>query len=152
MTQTAKSLKRLRPAILALAVAASALCWNFSVYVRSRAPFDRGEKFAHYRTLDTLREYVLIAQDKRRIERFARQEDGQWLLSVTDGPEGLVVLASIGCELSLSNVCDKVDFGQAQKRISRIAPNPLTLAVPADIIQPVATLESVGNWNKNQKR
>ncbi len=113
MTRRAKSLKRLWPAILALAVPASVLCWNFSVYVRSRVPFDRGEKFAHYRTRDTLREYVLIAQDKRRIERFARQEDGQWLRLVTDGPEGVIVLASIGCGLSLSDVYDKVGFGPA---------------------------------------
>jgi Uma2 family endonuclease len=70
--------------------------------------YDRGEKFAHYRTLDNLREYVLISQDKRRIERFVRQADGQWLLSITE--DGSVDLAAIGCTLSIDDVYDKVEF------------------------------------------
>lgn len=41
--------------------------------------YDRGRKFQHYRTIDSLREYVLIAQDQPRIERYLRQDDGTWL-------------------------------------------------------------------------
>ncbi len=39
----------------------------------STEAYDRGEKFAHYRRLESLQEYVLIAQDKIRVEHFRRQ-------------------------------------------------------------------------------
>jgi len=70
--------------------------------------YDRGKKFAHYRTLDSLREYVLIAQDEARVELFARQDDGHWLLSEAAGLDGTILLASIGCELRLADVYDRV--------------------------------------------
>lgn len=41
---------------------------------------DRGEKFAHYRHLASLEEYVLVSQDERRIEVFRRGPEG-WTLS-----------------------------------------------------------------------
>jgi Uma2 family endonuclease len=40
---------------------------------------DRGEKFRHYRTIPTLREYILVAQDKIEVEHHARQVDGSWV-------------------------------------------------------------------------
>jgi len=46
----------------------------------STEAYDRGEKFAHYRRLESLQEYLLIAQDKVRIEHYVRQ-GAQWLLS-----------------------------------------------------------------------
>lgn len=73
--------------------------------------YDRGDKFAHYRRLDSLREYLLIAQDRQRVERYARQADGQqWLLTEFSDPEAVVPLPSIGCELALADVYDKVDL------------------------------------------
>src|SRR5436190_16681809 len=41
----------------------------------STESYDRGKKFAHYRTIDSLREYVLVSQTECRIERFLRQDD-----------------------------------------------------------------------------
>ena len=40
---------------------------------------DRGEKFRHYRTIPTLRDYILVAQDKVEVEHHARQADGSWV-------------------------------------------------------------------------
>jgi Uma2 family endonuclease len=48
----------------------------------STEAYDRGEKFAHYQRLESLREYVLVAQDKMRVEQFTRQGDREWLLRV----------------------------------------------------------------------
>jgi Uma2 family endonuclease len=73
--------------------------------------YDRGAKFEHYRTLDSLREYVLIAQDKPRVDHFARQGDGQWLLTPHSGLEGRLPLPAIQCELALAEIYDKVAFG-----------------------------------------
>jgi Uma2 family endonuclease len=76
----------------------------------STEAYDRGEKFAHYRTLDTLKEYVLVSQDKPRVEKFSRQADGTWVLSVADGMEAVMSLSSIGCELRLNEVYDRIEF------------------------------------------
>jgi Uma2 family endonuclease len=45
----------------------------------STESYDRGRKFAHYRNIDSLREYVLVSQNECRVERFSRQDDGNWL-------------------------------------------------------------------------
>jgi Uma2 family endonuclease len=77
----------------------------------STEAYDRGEKFAQYRRLDSLQEYVLIAQDRRRIERFVRQgESEDWLLTEVSDPTERIALASIGCELALAEVYDKVSL------------------------------------------
>jgi Uma2 family endonuclease len=44
----------------------------------STEEYDRGEKREHYQHIETLREYVLIAQDRRRVEVFVRSSDGSW--------------------------------------------------------------------------
>jgi Uma2 family endonuclease len=71
---------------------------------------DRGRKFQDYRALDSLREYVLIAQDSPRIEHFLRQDNGTWLLSDASGLEASIELPSIGCTLALADVYRKVTF------------------------------------------
>jgi Uma2 family endonuclease len=72
--------------------------------------YDRGKKFQNYRTLPSLEEYLLVSQDTPRIERYLRQNDGQWLFSDTTGLEASLELPSIGCTLSLSDVYNKVTF------------------------------------------
>jgi len=42
--------------------------------------YDRGEKFLHYRGIDSLQEYVLVAQDRVQVDRFLRTADF-WTLS-----------------------------------------------------------------------
>jgi len=84
----------------------------FEVLSPATEAYDRGERFARYRQLPSLKEYVLVAQDRPRIERFAR--DGEdWILTAFDGPAAAVELASTGCELRLADVYAKVDWGTA---------------------------------------
>jgi Uma2 family endonuclease len=71
---------------------------------------DRGKKFLNYRTIPSLQEYILIAQDEVLVERFVRQADGQWLLSDATSLEDVVELTSIDCLLPLAEVYDKVSF------------------------------------------
>jgi len=73
----------------------------------STEAYDRGGKFAHYRKIATLREYLLVAQDQPSIERYLRQGDA-WILSEALGLEATVPLESIDCVLSLREVYDKV--------------------------------------------
>jgi Uma2 family endonuclease len=81
----------------------------------STESYDRGEKFRSYRRLDSLQEYVLIAQDRYLIEHYVRQSTGQWLLSDAAQPEDVVVLPSINCTLLLSDVYEKVTFEEAEE-------------------------------------
>jgi len=48
----------------------------FEVLLPSTEGYDRGEKWAHYRRLDSLQEYVLVSQDKACVEKYERQNDG----------------------------------------------------------------------------
>jgi Uma2 family endonuclease len=72
--------------------------------------YDRGEKFVYYQTIDSLMEYVLVAQDKYRVDHFARQSNGNWLLTVVEDPAGSILLASIDCRLSLADIYRMVEF------------------------------------------
>lgn len=78
----------------------------------STEQFDRGKKFENYRSLPSLHEYVLIAQNRPHIEHYVRQGDGTWLYSEVkplDTPSE-ISLPSVGCTLTLVDVYDKVEF------------------------------------------
>jgi Uma2 family endonuclease len=76
----------------------------------STEAFDRGAKFGAYQTIDSLQEYLLVAQDKPRVEQFVRNGDGKWTYAAVEGLESSLALPSIGCTLNLDAVYDKVDF------------------------------------------
>lgn len=85
---------------------------NPSVIIEVLSPsteaYDRGIKFVHYRHIESLHIYILIAQDKPQIEIFRRQENGDWLLSVVEELDATVNLDVIGCELALADVYERV--------------------------------------------
>lgn len=76
----------------------------------STEAYDRGRKFEHYRKLESLVEYVLIAQNRPHVESYRRQPDQQWLLAECEGLDGIVHLPSIGCELALAEIYDKLEL------------------------------------------
>ncbi len=69
---------------------------------------DRGVKAQGYRLRDSLAEYMLIAQDRCRIEQYIRQADKQWLLVDFHALEEIVNLASIHCTLSIQDVYGRI--------------------------------------------
>ncbi|HVK04482.1 MAG TPA: Uma2 family endonuclease [Armatimonadaceae bacterium] len=74
---------------------------------------DRGEKFAHYRRLESLREYVLISQDQRRVEKFTRRNDsGEWVFTEVSDADGALRLDSLDLELPLAEIYDRVTFAE----------------------------------------
>lgn len=83
------------------------------VLSESTEAYDRGRKFEHYRNLDSLSNYLLIAQDKPHVEHYTRQPDNQWLLSETTDENDAVSIASIDCTLQLREVYDKISFEEA---------------------------------------
>jgi len=71
---------------------------------------DRGTKFEHYSKLDSLQEYLLVAQNRPRGELFTKEGKGRWLLAAFENLEDIVKLASIDCELALQDIYLKVKF------------------------------------------
>jgi Uma2 family endonuclease len=75
----------------------------------STEAYDRGETFAHYWRIESLQEYLLVAQDKVRIEHYVRQ-GAQWVLSEAGTRDETAHLAAIDCDVVLQDVYDKVQF------------------------------------------
>lgn len=89
---------------------------NPALIVEVRSPatrdFDRGEKWVRYRQIDSLREYLTVAQDRPHVERYTRQGERLWLLSETADLRDSVELESIGCVLELSGLYEQVGLGE----------------------------------------
>ncbi len=87
---------------------------NPSVIVEVLSPsteaFDRGKKFANYRTLPSLREYILVSQNEARVEQYKRKGDGFWLFSETKGQEEHLQLETQNLKVPMTEIYDGVSF------------------------------------------
>ena len=77
---------------------------------KSTESYDRGAKFEHYRTLESLTDYLLISQDTASVEHRMRHHDDKWLLSIYQGLDSVAPIPSIGCELPLAEVYERVEW------------------------------------------
>ena len=80
------------------------------VLSESTEAYDRGKKFEHYRTIPSLKHYVLIAQDRYSLDCFSRKPDGSWILTSCQDLDGKVGLEAIDTHLGAAEVYDKVVF------------------------------------------
>ena len=78
-------------------------CLIIEVLSPSTARFDRTAKFSDYRGIPSLTEYVLVASDRRKVEVFQRDRDGEWGLS-EDSEEDSITLKSVGCAIALDEI------------------------------------------------
>ena len=74
------------------------------VLSESSEAYDRGKKFEQYRSLASLTDYLLVAQDKPLVEHYSRQAEGRWLLAAANRLTDSIEIASIGCSLALREV------------------------------------------------
>jgi Uma2 family endonuclease len=74
----------------------------------STADYDRGKKFWHYQSIESLREYLLIAQDEIKIEHLIKQADGRWDVREYNSLETEIELPSIEIVLQASELYEKV--------------------------------------------
>jgi Uma2 family endonuclease len=81
----------------------------------STQAYDRGRKFEHYRSLESLKEYILVDQTLPHVEQYVRQPDNKWLLTVFNGMDKAVDLPSIVCRLPLAEVYHKVEFDRTEE-------------------------------------
>ena len=71
--------------------------------------YDRGAKAERYRSLPSLSEYLLVAQDRVHVELYTRQPDG-WILHEWNDPAAEIELASLRCRLKIAGIYTKVTF------------------------------------------
>lgn len=80
------------------------------VLSESTEKYDRGARFGHYRQFPTLQEYVLVAHDRYLVERYVRQPDNSWLLTVFDQPTASFSMTSIPVTIPLAEIYRGVKF------------------------------------------
>lgn len=82
----------------------------FEVLSKSTEGRDRGEKAEDYFRLESLRDYVMTAQNRVRVEHFSRQNNGKWIFEVLENLTDVLVLDSIGSPIPLQSIYAKVEL------------------------------------------
>ena len=72
--------------------------------------YDRGLKFQNYRTISSLQDYILIAQDAAHIEHYTRHEPNQWILTEVVGLDNSLTIASLGVTINLTDAYEQIEL------------------------------------------
>ncbi|NET51919.1 MAG: Uma2 family endonuclease [Merismopedia sp. SIO2A8] len=86
-------------------------CLVVEVLSDTTEAFDRGDKFADYRQLDSLTEYVLISQKQVAVDVFHRNEQDQWVLSAYNASHSFR-LQSINVDIEVAELYEDVEFAE----------------------------------------
>lgn len=88
-------------------------CLIVEVLSSTTEAFDRGDKFADYRHLESLQEYVLVSQTRMSVECFRRNSEGQWVLYPYSA-EDEIHLASVNFECAITDFYEDVILSPPQ--------------------------------------
>ena len=80
------------------------------VLSESTRNYDRSEKFITYRSFPSFQEYLLIEQDRVQIEQHIKQDDYHWLLTLHDDIDRTISLDSLGVEIAIADLYERVDI------------------------------------------
>ena len=89
------------------------------VLSRSTEAYDRGDKFTYYKSIPSLREYLLVAQHRPHISQFVKQSDDSWNQTEVNDLAASLYLPSIDCTLALNEVNRGIEFGSATPTLVR---------------------------------
>ena len=67
------------------------------VLSKSTESRDRGEKLQDYFNIESVKDYILVAQNKIRVEHYHRESSNQWTLKIYENLEDILILDSISC-------------------------------------------------------
>ena len=84
------------------------------VLSKSTQNYDLGDKFAYYRSIPELKEYILIAQKKFHFMQYQKMEDNKWLLSEYENEDAVINLATVDFEIELSEIYTGVNFSDTE--------------------------------------
>jgi len=76
----------------------------------STEAYDRGKKFEFYRTIDSLKEYVLIDQARMYVERHRPLGLGRWEMTAFEAPEDVLSLTSVGVDVTLAAIYEQIEL------------------------------------------
>jgi Uma2 family endonuclease len=76
----------------------------------STQAYDRAFKAQHYRTVESLRAYAFVAQDRPHVELYQREPSKKWSLTEASGLESTIRIDAIGVELRLAEIYASVKF------------------------------------------
>lgn len=82
-------------------------CVIFEVLSPSTEASDRREKLINYQTIGSLQEYVLVSQDKIKLEVYRQGLQGDWTIEVL-GSEDTLVLNSINLSLTMADIYEDI--------------------------------------------
>ena len=85
-------------------------CFIAEVLSRSTKNYDRSEKFAAYRTIDTFQEYILIDQYRIHVEHYVKTAINQWLFSEYDDPETAISLQFLYLQIKIADLYENIYF------------------------------------------
>lgn len=97
------------------------------VLSKSTETYDRDAKFDFYKTIPSLLGYLLVSQEKPKVDHFARRDDDRWLLTTAKGLDASVRLPELDVTLSLADIYAKVEFPKIDETIP---PEPETTFEP----------------------
>jgi Uma2 family endonuclease len=86
------------------------------VLSKSTEAYDRGVKFDHYRTIDSLSTYLLVSEESPRAEQFIRRTSSEWDYRVVHGPDASLDLAAFNISIPLKQIFLGVEFPPARLR------------------------------------
>lgn len=76
----------------------------------STEAFDRGEKFHFYRTIPSLKEYLLVSSQHHSVDCLRRGEGDLWVLQSYQGLDAVLRLQSLHIELALADIYEGLVF------------------------------------------
>lgn len=82
----------------------------FEVLSKSTMDYDRGSKFAAYRNISSLKDYILINQYTFHVEYFYKNKAGTWSLDEFKNPDDVFKIRSVDAELSLDTIYTRVKW------------------------------------------
>jgi Uma2 family endonuclease len=88
-------------------------CLIVEVLSPTTEAFDRGDKFADYRKMESLQEYVLVSQTRMNVEIFRRNPEGQWVLYTYNLGDN-IHLASVDFNCAIADLYEDVTFEGSQ--------------------------------------
>ena len=92
-------------------------CLIIEVLSASTEAIDRGIKFAKYRAILSLKEYVLVQVSQPGVEVYQRSDRGQWIYSAY-GMDDCFLLDSVGVEVAVADLYHQVTFELSETELS----------------------------------
>lgn len=85
------------------------------VLSNSTKNYDRTDKFRFYRSISTLKEYIMIDQYEYLIEQFAKNSENQWVLTEYESVDTVLFLKSIEFQIKSSDIYAGVNFESSEE-------------------------------------